>query len=316
MKWLKQLTDTIDYLHLELGICHNDLQIKNIMIDRPTDKLLLAGFELTCPVSDYGMQYELNQVTWLLYALVTHDFTNAETHFLAEEQLCDTKDFEYEVFGNFYSDVHDTAEWYNSTRSIDEIPEWPVRVQLDCECYELRQYVKSWIQRRKSISIPTPKTSLSFDIRKFDFSEASVSVKMEELEEWQMDEDTEPTNFNQCNVKAYPDPVGKASDSLITVDPMEWDLVSDSDSEINFPVHLKRTAGDDDEEPPTQKRTRMSSPEEDPVECLCQHLARDSLIEDIEFDADMAFIVYGQECPVHEEEWRAKYSGDNVDFRQ
>ncbi|KAI1196839.1 hypothetical protein F5X97DRAFT_334383 [Nemania serpens] len=141
MKWLRQLTDTLDYLHLDLGILHADLQLKNIVVDKAADKLMLIDFENAVAIEEEQLQWEFNQVTWSVYEIVTHDIA------LVEEQLYDHSKPEEEL-------------WACDATVINEMPEWPVRTNLDCEAHEIRQHIRSWIERRKSLPITTPKTPI------------------------------------------------------------------------------------------------------------------------------------------------------------
>ncbi|KAI0097677.1 hypothetical protein GGR51DRAFT_540303 [Nemania sp. FL0031] len=143
MKWLRQLLETVDYLHLELGITHGDLQLKNMLVDKATDKLLLIDFEEANQIDEERLRQELNQLTWSIYEIVTHDVA------LVEERLFT---------------VHSDDEAIDDDpRIINEMSEWPARANLDCEPQELRQFLQSWIQRRAAMPIVLLKTALQMD---------------------------------------------------------------------------------------------------------------------------------------------------------
>ncbi|KAI0555990.1 hypothetical protein F4679DRAFT_520630 [Xylaria curta] len=142
MKWLIQLTRTLDYLHLELGILHGDLQLKNILVERETDNVLLIDFENAAMMNETQLQWEFNQLTWSVYEIVTHDMA------LVEEKLYDiTPD-----------DENPDAFYACDPSVINEMSEWPVRTNLDCKSEEIRHYLQDWIQRRKALCLTTPKT--------------------------------------------------------------------------------------------------------------------------------------------------------------
>ncbi|TRX88356.1 hypothetical protein FHL15_010732 [Xylaria flabelliformis] len=142
MKWLMQLTRTLDYIHLELGILHGDLQLKNILVEKATDKILLIDFENAAMMDETQLQWEFNQLTWSVYEIITHDLA------LVEEKLYDiTPD-----------DENPDAFYACDPSVINGMLEWPVRTNLDCKSEEIRQYLQNWIQRRKALCMTTPKT--------------------------------------------------------------------------------------------------------------------------------------------------------------
>ncbi|RYC62017.1 hypothetical protein CHU98_g4201 [Xylaria longipes] len=55
----------------------------------------------------------------------------------------------------------------------------PVRTNLDCESEEIRQYLQSWIQRRKALSIMAPKTPIQISFE--NSPQASSAVKQDRL---------------------------------------------------------------------------------------------------------------------------------------
>ena len=57
---------------------HRDLQLKNMMVDKAADKLLLVDFEEADRINEVRLQQEFNQLTWSIYELVTHDVALVE----------------------------------------------------------------------------------------------------------------------------------------------------------------------------------------------------------------------------------------------
>ncbi|KAK2612249.1 hypothetical protein QQS21_001675 [Conoideocrella luteorostrata] len=54
LKWLHQLTNVIDELNLNLGVAHQDVSPRNIVIDEPTDTLMLFDFNFSARIGKYG----------------------------------------------------------------------------------------------------------------------------------------------------------------------------------------------------------------------------------------------------------------------
>jgi len=44
-EWLQQLTQVVDYLNLELGIIHQDIAPRNLLVDPETEKIILFDFD-------------------------------------------------------------------------------------------------------------------------------------------------------------------------------------------------------------------------------------------------------------------------------
>ncbi|CAG8285577.1 unnamed protein product [Penicillium nalgiovense] len=44
-EWLQQLTQLVDFLNLELGIIHQDIAPRNLLVDPETDKIILFDFD-------------------------------------------------------------------------------------------------------------------------------------------------------------------------------------------------------------------------------------------------------------------------------
>lgn len=77
-EWLQQLTRLVDFLNPELGIMHQDIAPRNLLIDPDTNKILLFDFnwavsrkELLLDSRDDG-----TGVVFTLYEIITND-----THF-------------------------------------------------------------------------------------------------------------------------------------------------------------------------------------------------------------------------------------------
>lgn len=77
-EWLQQLTEVVDFLNLELGIMHQDIAPRNLLIDPDTDKLVLFDFNFAAHREDRlaDGQNDVSGVVFTLYELITND-----THF-------------------------------------------------------------------------------------------------------------------------------------------------------------------------------------------------------------------------------------------
>ncbi|KAI9743942.1 MAG: hypothetical protein M1818_002676 [Claussenomyces sp. TS43310] len=77
-EWIQQLTQLVDFLNLELGIMHQGIAPRNLLIDPDTHKLLLFDFDwVAC--GKKGLldgRDDVTNVVFTLYELITND-----THF-------------------------------------------------------------------------------------------------------------------------------------------------------------------------------------------------------------------------------------------
>jgi hypothetical protein len=74
-KWLQQLTQLVDFLNLDLGIMHQDIASRNLLIDPETHNILLFDFDWVA----YGKKNlldgrdDVTGVVFTLYELITGD---------------------------------------------------------------------------------------------------------------------------------------------------------------------------------------------------------------------------------------------------
>lgn len=80
LKHLKQLTSTIDYLNLTLGIVHRDITLYNLLINPTTDDLLIFDFNLACRFNkdNKSERYDparndVKFAAFTLYEIITRD---------------------------------------------------------------------------------------------------------------------------------------------------------------------------------------------------------------------------------------------------
>ncbi|KAJ5740754.1 hypothetical protein N7493_000626 [Penicillium malachiteum] len=120
-EWLRQLTQVVDYLNVELGIMHQDIAPRNLLIDDETDKILLFDFDRAASgkknLSD-GRD-DVTAVAFTLYQLITND-------------------------KSFSQILH----WDRTVDMVQNISEWPTHRPLDAEVSEFRNFLNEWIATR------------------------------------------------------------------------------------------------------------------------------------------------------------------------
>ncbi|KAL9095522.1 MAG: hypothetical protein Q9165_002393 [Trypethelium subeluteriae] len=120
-EWLQQLTATVDFLNLDLGIVHQDIAPRNLVIDPETNKIRLFDFDRAARTGCPGCIPERSDIRGLvctLYELITHN-----------EQIWQVP-FE----------ERDPATMQNL--------EWPVERRLDGDISLFRSHLNAWVQRR------------------------------------------------------------------------------------------------------------------------------------------------------------------------
>ncbi|KAF0638699.1 hypothetical protein FPSE5266_20242 [Fusarium pseudograminearum] len=125
LKWLLQLIAVIDELNLNLGIAHQDIALRNLLINDPTDSLMIFDFNFSARIGDKGFSQARNDVdgvVFTVYELITGDY-----------ELRSVEHEEQNV-----SDI-EGIEW---TKHPD--------VQLDHPVAEFRKVLDQWsLERRK-----------------------------------------------------------------------------------------------------------------------------------------------------------------------
>ncbi|KAG5664996.1 hypothetical protein KAF25_008730 [Fusarium avenaceum] len=84
LKWLHQLIAVIDELNLNLGIAHQDVALRNLVIDDLTDSLMIFVFNFSARIGDVRFSQARNDVDGVLftmYELITgHDELRSVEH--------------------------------------------------------------------------------------------------------------------------------------------------------------------------------------------------------------------------------------------
>lgn len=124
MKWLHQLTGVVDVLNLHLGVAHQDVAPRNILIEESTDTLMLFDFDFAARIGLQGYSEPRNDVkgvVFTLYEIITRDSARRDKRH--EDQ-----------------DV-ETVEQMTWTKH----PE----VQLDHPVSDFRRVLGEWCERRR-----------------------------------------------------------------------------------------------------------------------------------------------------------------------
>ncbi|OAQ62976.1 protein kinase-like protein [Pochonia chlamydosporia 170] len=125
LKWLHQLTSVVDELNLNLGIAHQDVAARNLVIDETTDSLMIFDFNFSARIGKpecEEVRNDIKGVLFTMYEIITrHDDLRRVRH---EEQD---------------ASVIEQAEWVKH-------PD----VLLDHPVSEFRKVLTEWCQKRKN----------------------------------------------------------------------------------------------------------------------------------------------------------------------
>ncbi|TVY89402.1 Casein kinase II subunit alpha' [Lachnellula willkommii] len=122
-EWLQQLTQVVDFLNLDLGIMHQDIAPRNLLIDPDTHKLVLFDFNFAA-CGKTGLNHcrdDVSGVVFTLYELITND-----THFTR------------------------IPHWDRNIDMVQSISEWPCNRELDSDVSVFRNFLNEWVARRRS----------------------------------------------------------------------------------------------------------------------------------------------------------------------
>ncbi|KAJ5155703.1 hypothetical protein N7492_008506 [Penicillium capsulatum] len=122
-EWMQQLTQLVDFLNLELGIMHQDIAPRNLLIDPDTCKILLFDFDWAACGKKRLLdgRDDVTGVVFTLYELITND-----THFTS------------------------IPHWNRNIDMVQSIPEWTCNRELDSDVSTFRNFLNEWVATRKS----------------------------------------------------------------------------------------------------------------------------------------------------------------------
>lgn len=123
LEWLQQLTQLVDFLNLELGIMHQDIAPRNLLIDPDTNKILLFDFDRAACGKKRLLdgRDDVTGVVFTLYELITND-----THFTS------------------------IPHWDRNMDMVQSIPEWTCNRELDSDVSTFRNFLNEWVATRKA----------------------------------------------------------------------------------------------------------------------------------------------------------------------
>ncbi|KAJ5768135.1 hypothetical protein N7533_000718 [Penicillium manginii] len=122
-EWLQQLTQLVDFLNLELGIMHQDIAPRNLLIDPDTNKILLFDFDWAAHGKNRLLEGrdDVTAVVFTLYELISND-------------------------AQFTSIPH----WERTLDMVQNISEWTCNRELDSDVSNFRNFLNDWVTTRKS----------------------------------------------------------------------------------------------------------------------------------------------------------------------
>ncbi|KAI9711552.1 MAG: hypothetical protein M1820_002117 [Bogoriella megaspora] len=123
LKWLQQLTNLVDFLNLELGIMHQDIAPRNLLIDPETQDLLLFDFNwAVCGSAELlDGRDDVTGAVFTVYELITND-----THYTS------------------------IPHWERDMNTVQDLPEWVPDRQLDSDVSTFRKFLNEWVATRKA----------------------------------------------------------------------------------------------------------------------------------------------------------------------
>ncbi|KAF2454983.1 kinase-like domain-containing protein [Lineolata rhizophorae] len=122
-EWIKQLSQLVDFLNLELGIMHQDIALRNLLIDPDTYKLLLFDFDWAA-CGKKGLLDSRDDVTGVVFTL--YELITTNTHFTS------------------------IPFWERNMDMVQSISEWTCNRELDSDVSKFRNFLHEWVGTRKS----------------------------------------------------------------------------------------------------------------------------------------------------------------------
>lgn len=120
-EWLQQLTEVVDFLNLELGVIHQDIAPRNLLLDPDRQKVVLFDFDRAAHGKHRLIEHrdDVTGVAFTLYELITNDVS-----------------FE--------------TQWDRTIKMVQNMPEWPCNRELDSDVSKFRDFLNEWVATRKS----------------------------------------------------------------------------------------------------------------------------------------------------------------------
>jgi serine/threonine protein kinase len=122
-EWLQQLTELVDFLNLDLGIMHQDIAARNLLIDPHTQNLLLFDFDWVAR-GKWNLLDGRDDVTGVVFTL--YELITGDTHFTS------------------------IPHWERSMDSVQNMSDWPCNRELDSDISTYRDFLNGWVKTRRS----------------------------------------------------------------------------------------------------------------------------------------------------------------------
>lgn len=125
LKWLRQLIGVVDELNLNLGVAHQDVAPRNLLIHEATDSLMIFDFNFSARIGNPGHSEARNDIKGTLFTMYEIITRNDDLRSIRHED----------------QDV-----------SVIEHEDWVKHpdILLDHPVSEFRQLLKKWCERRRA----------------------------------------------------------------------------------------------------------------------------------------------------------------------
>ncbi|RDL31987.1 Uncharacterized protein BP5553_09389 [Venustampulla echinocandica] len=138
LEWLQQLTNVVDYLNLELGIIHQDIAPRNLLIDPATNNLRLFDFDRAARVGKPGVCTERDDIVGVIFTL--YEIITQDEHY--REVCFEQRDVE----------------------TVHNLEVWPVKTELDCDVSLFRKHLNCWVQSRRARAAQNQPAETTVDV--------------------------------------------------------------------------------------------------------------------------------------------------------
>ncbi|KAF2793380.1 hypothetical protein K505DRAFT_337859 [Melanomma pulvis-pyrius CBS 109.77] len=137
-EWVQQLTQLVDFLNLDLGITHQDIAPRNLLIDPETQKILLFDFDWATrgKRTVQHVRDDVGGVVLTVYEIITGD-----THLV------------------------NNSHWIQDMDTVQNMLEWTCNRELDSDVSKFRSFLNEWVTTRRSsgdmeryLNTPNPPT--------------------------------------------------------------------------------------------------------------------------------------------------------------
>ncbi|KAI8952197.1 kinase-like domain-containing protein [Xylaria longipes] len=122
-EYLQQLTRLIDFLNLDLGVVHQDIAPRNLLVDPQTHRILLFDFDWVAH-GEKGLQEGRDDVTGMAFTL--YEVITGDTQFAL------------------------IPHWDRNIDMVQNISEWTCKRELDSDVSTFRTFLNEWVATRRA----------------------------------------------------------------------------------------------------------------------------------------------------------------------